>query len=110
MAALVPQQDEFSDYGSDFSDFTPDEEQKLKSLLQQAPLQPDNPITDPDLQIKDLEDETTPRGVKVRTLGYEPQTVSTPTKEKKRVTIQIDGRDDNPTNGMLHGHTPDNAD
>lgn len=108
MAAPIPeQQDGFSDYGSDF---TTDEEEILKGLLQQAPLESDNPITDPDLQLKELEDEKTPRGARVRTLGYEPHPVPTPTTEKKRVIIQIDGDGDIPTNGTLRDDIYGNAD
>lgn len=89
--AVAEQQDGFSDYGSDF---TPDEEEILRGFLPQAPLEPDNPITDPDLLLKDIEDERTPRGARTRMLGYEPHSVSTFSMEKKRVTIQDDGNND----------------
>ncbi len=92
MAADVgEQQDGFSDYGSDF---TPDEEEILRSLLQRAPPEQDNPITDPDLLLKDIEDERTPRGARVRMLGYEPHSMPNLTLVEKRVTIQNDGDGD----------------
>jgi len=100
-ADVAEQQDGFSDYGSDF------EEEILKSLLQQAPLEPDNPITDADLQLKDIEDDRTPRGARVRTLRGEPHPVPISTKEKKSVTIQINGDSHIPTQGTLRDRVPD---
>jgi len=92
------QQDGLSDYGSDF---TPDEEEILKSLLQQGPQEPDNPITDPDLDFKDVEDEATPKGARVRQLGYESRLLPTPTKEEKTLTAQRISGIVSVTNGML---------
>lgn len=109
MAADVAElQDEFSDYGSDF---TPDEEEILKGLLQQAPLESDNPIADPDLLLKDIEDERTPRGARVRVLGYEPHSVPTITMEE-RATIQDDGDEDRDiaTQGTLRNHGSSSTD
>lgn len=99
-ADVAERQDGFSDYGSDF---TPDEEEILSRFLQQAPLEPDNPITDPDLLLKDIEDERTPRGARTRMLGYETYSVPNLTMAKKSITIQDDGDDDGgiPTQGTL---------
>lgn len=92
--------DGLSDYGSDFS---PDEEVILNGLLQQVPDQGDNPNTDPDQQLKDIEGNEGPSGVRVpRRLGREQHANHHPpqTPEKRRVTIQFDG-DTTPTkNGM----------
>lgn len=96
--SVAEQQESFSDYGSDF---TPDEEEILTGLLQRAPLEPDNPITDPDLQLKDIEDEATPKGARVRTLGLEHHALPSPTREKKRATIQVDGNGGNATDSVL---------
>jgi len=59
--ATFDQQDRASDYGSDF---TPDEEEILRSLLQGAREQ-NNPLTDPDLLLKDIEDNEGPRGARL---------------------------------------------
>lgn len=104
--SVTEQQERVSDYGSDF---TPDEEEILKDLLEQAPVELDNPYTDPDLQLKEIEDDKTPRGVRVRTLGHEPRAMQTPTKEKKRVTIQIDGDGGISANGSLRANLSDNT-
>ena len=94
----IDQPGEYSDYGSDF---TPDEEEILTGLLRQTPQEPDNPITDPDLQLKDIEDEITPRGARVRALGYELRTLPSPTRAKKSVTFQADvDNSNNPANSV----------
>ena len=54
-------EESLSDYGSDF---TPDEEEILKALLQQ-PFEPDNPITQADLKLNDVEDAVNPKGARV---------------------------------------------
>ena len=105
--AITDQQAEFSDYGSDF---TPDEEEILTGLLQQAPQEPDNPITDPDLQLKDIEDEVTPRGARVRALEYELRALPTPTKPKKSVTFQAVGDCDNAANSVYRNAWLSSAD
>lgn len=87
--SVADQQDE---YGSDFS---PDEEEIINGLLQ-APREPNNPITDSDLLLNDVEDEKTPRGTIVRRLGCEQRLLLSPATEKRRVTIQVDGNGDNP--------------
>ena len=53
--------DRNSDYGSDF---TLDEEEILVGLLQQSP-EVDNPIHEPDLQLKSVEDNGDPQGVRL---------------------------------------------
>ncbi|KAL6715168.1 hypothetical protein ACLMJK_007432 [Lecanora helva] len=88
------QQEEFSDYGSDF---TPDEEEILKDLLQGPYQEPDNPIEDPDLQLKDADDEIIPRGARVRTMGLELRALQNATKAKS-VRIQVDGDGDHAAN------------
>lgn len=60
--ALTGQQDEFSDYGSEFS---PDEEEILNGLLHHNSKQDDGPIRDPDLILQDIEHEKGPRGARV---------------------------------------------
>lgn len=86
------QHDGLSDYGSDF---TPDEEEILKGLLQRVPDNGDNPTTDPDQRLKDIEDNEGPRGMRMpRRFGREQfvsENVSTDTPEKRMVTIQFDG-------------------
>ena len=51
-----------SDYGSDF---TPDEEEILNALLYPVPEQDDNPNSDSNLVLKDIEDEQGCRGARV---------------------------------------------
>jgi hypothetical protein len=100
---VTGQQDGLSEYGSDF---TPDEEDILIGLLQQAPLSPSTATTIPDLQLKDIEDDEAPRGAKVlRRLGHERRSydvghMQPAVQEKRRVTIQIDGDSSLPTNCM----------
>ena len=60
-------QDEASDYGSDF---TPDEEEILRSLLQQTP---PTVATYPGLVLNDLEDNEGPQGAKVHWLHVRQQ-------------------------------------
>ncbi|KAL8967914.1 MAG: hypothetical protein Q9183_002708, partial [Haloplaca sp. 2 TL-2023] len=63
----MEQDDEASDYGSDF---TPDEEEILRILLQQTP---PTVATDPGLVLNDLEDNESPRGAKVHWLHVRQQ-------------------------------------
>lgn len=86
---ITEQQDGFSDYGSDF---TPDEEEILNALLHQTTEQDDGPNRDPDLLLKDIEDEKGPRGAKVpRRQGQQSQDSPPLSLSKTRVTIQFDG-------------------
>ncbi|KAL8946595.1 MAG: hypothetical protein Q9222_007031, partial [Ikaeria aurantiellina] len=57
--SFAMEQDGASDYGSDF---TPDEEQILQSLLQQTPI---NTAQYPDLSLKDIESDESPQGARV---------------------------------------------
>lgn len=86
---ITDQQDGFSDYGSDF---TPDEEEILNALLHQTTEQDDGPNRDPDLLLKDIEDEKGPRGAKVpRRQGQQSQDSPPLSLSKTRVAIQFDG-------------------
>ena len=95
---VTGQQDGLSDYGSDF---TPDEEEILNGLLQQAPHKTD---THPSFQLRDIEDDESPRGARVlcrlghERRSYDAPTMQPPVQEKRRVTIQIDGDSSLPTN------------
>ncbi len=85
---VIGQQDGSSDYGSDF---TPDEEEILKSLLPQTLEQDDGPNRDPDLLLKDIEDEEGPRGARVlRRQGWQSQKSPPLLFSKPRATIQLD--------------------
>ena len=95
-ASLVDEQDGGSDYGSEF---TPDEEEILNGLLQEAPFEPDNPITDPEHQIKETEDALT-QGVKVRRLGHDEHSFSSPFTGDTRSTTQVHSDGIITTNGM----------
>ena len=79
-------QDGFSDYGSDF---TPDEEEILNALLQQTLEQDDGPNTDPDLLLKDIEDEYGPRGAKVPHRQGQQSQHALPPVYKTRIEIQL---------------------
>ena len=94
---VTEQQDGLSDYGSDF---TPDEEEILKGLLQQPPREPDNPITDPDLQLKDIDDEAIPKRARVSKLGYDSRLPSNLASENK-IAIQEIGNGGNCSNSMF---------
>ena len=67
--SAIEEQEGFSDYGSDF---TPDEEEILKALLQQ-PFEPDNPITQADLKLNDVEDAVNPKGARIRRRDWSRQ-------------------------------------
>ena len=91
VSPIVGDADGISDYGSDF---TPDEEEILNGLLH--PEQQDTlEDLDAGLCVKDIEDEESPRGAKVRRLVLEQQHQPLPqialSDEKKRIDIQIDG-------------------
>ena len=98
MESSVDEQEEsLSDYGSDF---TPDEEEILKGLLQGAPSEADNPIADPDLQLKDLKDDFTHKGARVSKSAYESRLSPTAAREKMSA-IQKAGNGGNSTIRML---------
>ena len=104
--AVTDQDDGLSDYGSDF---TADEEEILKGLLEQAPAHEANiPEASPSLQLRDIEDDESPRGAKVlRRLGYERRNYDVPAvqlleSEKSMVTIQIEGDSSLSPNGMFN--------
>ena len=81
-----------SDYGSDF---TPDEEEILNALLHPAPEQEDNPNSDSNLVLKDIEDEQGHRGARVPySQGQQFQAYSSLPVSKTRDTVQLDS--DNP--------------
>lgn len=87
VSSPINHQEELSDYGSDF---TPDQEEILNGFLQQEPVPSDS-----DILIKDIKDEETPRGARICKSGHEEHPpLPSPTGQKKRVTIQIDGHSD----------------
>lgn len=91
-----------SDYGSDF---TPDEEEILNALLHPVPEQDDNPNSDSNLVLKDIEDEQGHRGARVpyshgpQSQAYPPLPVS-----KTRDAVQLDSGDSYPA--IAHGRKP----
>lgn len=96
---VTDQQDGFSEYGSDF---TPDEEEILNALLQQPPEQDDGPNTDPDLLLKDIEDEKGPRGARIPCRqGQQCQEHLPLPVSKTRIRIQLDGHIGRPANSTL---------
>ena len=102
--SVTDQDDGLSDYGSDF---TADEEEILKGLLEQVPSHESNlPEASSSLQLRDIEDDENPRGAKVlRRLGYEERSYDLPEvqlleREKRMVTIQIEGDSSLSANGM----------
>ena len=94
---VTDQQDGFSDYGSDF---TPDEEEILNALLH--PKQDDGPNTDPDLLLKNIEDEQGPRCARVphRQGQHFPEHSSLPVS-KTRITIRLDGDNNRSANSTF---------
>ena len=106
--AVTAQDDGLSDYGSDF---TADEEEILKGLFEQAPSPKATlPEASPSLQLRDIEDDESPRGAKVsRRLGYERREYNLPVQllesERRMVTIQIEGDSSLSPNGMSNGFT-----
>ena len=91
-APTIEGAEEVSDYGSDF---TPDEEEILASLLHHDP-ELDNPIQDPDLQLKHPEGHEGPHGVRIpRRMEYQPSSQGTPMQlsaaPEKRVKTKMDG-------------------
>ena len=102
--SVTDQDDGLSDYGSDF---TADEEEILKGLLEQVPSHESNlPEASSSLQLRDIEDDENPRGAKVlRRLGYEERSYDLPEvqlleREKRMVTIQLEGDSSLSANGM----------
>lgn len=103
--AILEQQDGISDYGSDF---TPDEEEILNVLLQQAPA---GSTTDLDLLLKDIEDDEGPRGARMHcTLGRERRHLSLPIQAaEKSLPIEVEWDNSSTPIGTLildyHGNT-----
>ena len=102
--SVTDQNDGLSDYGSDF---TADEEEILKGLLEQVPSHEANlPEASPNLQLRDIEDDENPRGAKVlRRLVYERQGYDVPAvrlveRKNRMVEIQIEGDSSLSANGM----------
>ena len=98
---VTDQQDGLSDYGSDF---TPDEEEILNALLQQAPeqVQDDGPNGDPDLLLKGIENEKGPRGAKVpRRQGQQSEEHPSLPLSETRVTIHINGDNNRSANSTF---------
>ena len=89
---LTDDAEEASDYGSDFS--IPGEEELLRGSLEPT-ADLDNPNLDPDLQIKDIEDNEGPKGIKIpiRLLASQQEAPSlnapeAPESSTKRVRIE----------------------
>lgn len=103
--AIFQQQDGISDYGSDF---TPDEEEILNGLLQQAPA---GLTTDFDLLLKDIEDDGDRCDtILSRTLGHERRHSSLRIHAaEKSLPIEVDRDNSTTTTGRLiliyHGST-----
>ena len=77
-----------SDYGSDF---TPDEEKILNALLYPLPEQDDNPNSDSNLVLKDIEDEQGHRGARVPySNSQQSQAYPLLPVPKIRDTVQLD--------------------
>ena len=103
---VTDQQDGLSDYGSDF---TPDEEEVLNALLHQAPeqLQDDGPNRDPDILLKDIENEQGPRGARVpRHQGQQSQKYIPLPLSETRITIQLDGDNNRSANSTFCASWP----
>ena len=101
--SVTDHDDGLSDYGSDF---TADEEEILKGLLEQVPSHEESLLeASATLQLRDIEDDESPRGAKVlRRLGYERRShdlfgVQTLEREQKMVRIQIEGDNSLSANG-----------
>ena len=102
--SVTDHDDGLSDYGSDF---TADEEEILKGLVEQVPSPTASLLeASPSLQLRGIEDDENPRGAKVlRRLGYEQRNhdlpeVQTLEREKRMVRIQIEGDNSLSANGM----------
>ena len=94
------QQDAASDYGSEF---TPDEEEILNGLLQAppAPESSDNPITDSELLLQDIEGNEGPRGIRLPVFLQHALSSSmrVPEVADKRLQVQFDHSTEGSTNG-----------
>ena len=91
---VIGQQDDFSDYGSDFS---PDQEEMLNRLLHQSPEQDDCPISNPGLLLQDIDHEQRLRGARVpRRQDHQNSGPSLALSYEKSVAIQLNG-DNNPS-------------
>lgn len=97
--SAADQQDEFSDYGSDF---TPDQEEILNALLHQTPEQDDGPNTDPDLLLKDIEDAEGPRGARMpHRQGQQSQECPPLPVSKTMATIRLEGDNNRSANSTF---------
>ena len=90
------QADEASEYGSDF---TPGEEEILNGLLQlqSVPEIADNPITDPELQYQDAEEDEGPQVVRSSSSRqiFESQVAN------QQLSVQLDNHTKASTNGRI---------
>lgn len=103
------EQDAISDYGSDF---TPDEEELLYSLLQQKP---DLSAQKEVLVLGGIEDHEGPSGAKIPRMLYQRRqsagSASTPQQPTSHVAVEMADNSINPPNGVLPAVYPDtNAD
>ena len=88
-----------SDYGSDFS---PDEEEILNALLHPVPEQDDNPNSDSNLVLKDIEDEQGHRGARVPySHGQQSQAHPPLPISQTRDTVQLDSGNPHPAIGTF---------
>ena len=93
MASVIPpanDADVLSDYGSDF---TPDEEEMLNSLLDQG-ANIDNPNLDPKIQLENIKDEQNCQGIKVPLQAWNQPRGSAlreAIEPGKKVRIEVDG-------------------
>ena len=88
-----------SDYGSDF---TSDEEEILNALLHPVPEHDDNPNSDSNLVLKDIEDEQGHRGARVPySHGPQSQTYPLLPVAKTRDTVQLDSGESYPASSTF---------
>ena len=93
---VIGLQDDLSNYGSDFSS---GDEEILKAILRQTSGKDDGPNRDPDLLLKDIEDQEGPRGARVfRRQDQSSQEISLPLVSKSRFKMQLDGDKNLPAN------------
>lgn len=95
------EQDAISDYGSDF---TPDEEEILYSLLQQP--KPDLAAQKEVLVLGGIEDHEGPSGARIRRLLYQRRqsasiNPSTPRKQTSHIAVEVADNSISPANGAL---------
>ena len=105
MDTPVTGQGGLSDYGSDFST---DEEEILNALLHETSEQGNDSKRDPDLILKDIEDEENPRGAKVlRRQCQQSQDHPQLSLRKTRFEIQLHGGNNPSTNRMYRVTCPE---